>query len=298
MPSRRPPRATSNGTPSDALCLGEDDRPGHQRAGAARIDACLRAIFAEERSVSMVIARSSSSWPSRRPTSLRIARALPPVASATPIGGTSSTDNSRRASARAARTARRPGASWADACWTAAASRSRTSRPSQGQSRAFRPRARSIHRRRRRRRPACLRDPRRRRSRRDRRTSPSCSGDSTLGRTPTAPSSIFSSGIGICALPAGRGDDDLELLAADAARAAGILPRPLSRLRKLAAGDPPRTLDHLAEADQRTLFVHGRDPAVRADRRCQKANGIRAHIDNPDPHNSIVLRASDITCCM
>ena len=67
-------------------------------------------------------------------------------------------------------------------------------------------------------------------------------------------------------------------------------------LGELAARDPAAALDHLTKADQRALLVHRCDPAVRAGRSGQKANRIRAHIDDSDPHNSIVLRASDITC--
>jgi hypothetical protein len=77
---------------------------------------------------------------------------------------------------------------------------------------------------------------------------------------------------------------------------AGVLARPLGGLGELAAGDPPAPLDHLTKADQRTFFVYRRDPPVRACRSGQKANRVRAHVDDSDPHNSIVLPASDITC--
>ena len=88
---------------------------------------------------------------------------------------------------------------------------------------------------------------------------------------------------GLVALASGRRDDGLELAHAELARDPGIVARHLRDLVELATPDPAVPQQLLAEPEMRA-FLANRAHVAAADRGNQKANRVRAHVDDPNPH--------------
>ena len=87
------------------------------------------------------------------------------------------------------------------------------------------------------------------------------------------------------ALTAGSRDDDLDVVRAVRPRLGRLVAHGPGRLAQLQVGDPAVVLDLLAEAEERAALVHGtsRLPAAARD---EQPDGIRAHVDDPDPHQA------------
>ena len=89
--------------------------------------------------------------------------------------------------------------------------------------------------------------------------------------------------VAVAALAAGRGDEDLDPLAAEPPRPARLRARDLDGLGALRRADVAIALDLLAEAELLLLLVHGQHlPAVRDGD--EQAERVRAHVDDRDSH--------------
>jgi hypothetical protein len=89
--------------------------------------------------------------------------------------------------------------------------------------------------------------------------------------------------VAVAALAAGRGDEDLDPLAAEPPRPARLRACDLDRLRALRRADVAVALDLLAEAELLFFLVHGQHlPAVRDG--YQQAQRVGADVDDCDSH--------------